>query len=154
MTQTCTKIKPYLSSYQDGETDNRLRERIRRHLEDCANCRQELLLLDQVTTEVRHLPEIETQPNFTAQTMAQILEKERTKTRWFALPSVVYSLVFILVCLLTLLLNPALKTETREPIKIADFSTPLMESQQLSLLEVQDKTFDLLYNEDRNGNEM
>lgn len=68
------------------------------------------------------------------------------KTRWFALPSVVYSFVFILVCLLTLLLNPALRREKPEPVKITDYSTLLVESQRLNLLEVQDKTLDLLYN--------
>lgn len=148
MTLTCTEIKPYLSRYQDDEADHRLRGRIRRHLEECADCRQELLLLEQVTAGVGNLPGVEAQFNFTAQVMSRVLEKERTKTRWFILPPVVYSVVFILVCLLGLLLNPTLKTKTPEPVKIVDYSTLLIESQQLSLLEVQDKTFDLLYNED------
>lgn len=154
MTLTCTEIKPYLSRYQDGEANDPLRGRIRRHLEECDHCGQELLLLEQVTGRVGHLPRVETQPNFTAQVMARVLEKERSKTRWFALPSVVYSLVFILVCLLGLLLNPALRTEEPDPAKITDYSTLLVESQRLNLLEVQDKTFDLLYGEERDGNEM
>jgi len=145
-TLTCTEIKPYLSRYQDGEADGRLCERIRRHLEDCEACGRELLQMEQVTAGMGRLPDAGAQPGFTAQVMARVLEKEHMKTRWFALPSVVYSFVFILVCLLTLLLNPALKREKPDPVKISDYSTLLVESQRLNLLEVQDKTLDLLYN--------
>lgn len=145
-TLTCTEIKPYLSRYQDGEADDRLCGQIRRHLEDCADCRQELLQMEQVTAGMGRLPGAEAQPSFTAQVMARVLEKERKKARWFELPSVVYSFVFILVCLLTLLLNPTLRREKPDPVKINDYSTLLVESQRLNLLEVQDKTLDLLYN--------
>lgn len=145
-TLICTEIKPYLSRYQDGEADDRLCEQIRRHLETCEACRRELRQMEQVTAGVGRLPGAGAQPGFTAQVMARVLEKQRKKTRWFELPSVVYSFVFILVCLLTLLLNPTLRREKPEPVKINDYSTLLVESQRLNLIEVQDKTLDLLYN--------
>jgi anti-sigma factor RsiW len=149
MKVTCKEIRPYLSRYRDSEldTDVQLREKTRSHLAECQDCSRELLLLDEITENVRHLPEVEPAPNFTAQVMARVLEKERNP-RWRLLPSLVYSFVFIVFCLLGLMLNPSLKKEAPEPVKISDYSTVLVESQQLSLLEVQDKSLDLVYNEE------
>jgi len=122
----------------------------------CPECTLELQLLDQVTAAVKNLPEIEPPLNFTAQVMAQIKEKEQP--RWFALPSLpalAYSIVFIVFCILGLLLNPQLKTQKTEPVPIikttdyadyADYSTLLAECQQLNLIEIQDKTIQMVYN--------
>jgi hypothetical protein len=147
MKVTCKEIKPYLSRYRDSEPDAdiQLREKTRSHLAECQDCSRELLLLDEISERVRHLPEVEPGTNFTAQVMARVLETEKNP-RWRLLPSLVYSFVFIVFCLLGLALNPALKTETPEPVKISDYSTVLVESQQLSLLEVQDKSLELVYN--------
>lgn len=149
MKLTCKEIRPFLSRYRDSarEADIRLRETTRSHLAECRDCSRELLLLEEVSESIRHLPEIEPAPNFTAQVMARVLEKEK-QPRWRLLPSLVYSFVFVVICLLGLLLNPSLKTEIQEPVKISDYSTVLVESQQLSLLEVQDKSLELVYSEE------
>lgn len=147
MNWTCKETMFYLSRYQDGELDKPLWERVNAHLEECPNCRQELQLLEQVTTDIKHLPEVEAPLNFTAQVMAKVTEKE--KPRWLALPRLIYSFVFIIFCLLGFLLNPNLKSPEQKPVKqvtISDYSTLLAESQRLNLIEIQDKTLEMLYN--------
>lgn len=147
MNWTCKETKLHLSRYQDGELDKPLRERVNAHLAECPNCRQELQLLEQVTTDIKHLPEVDAPLNFTAQVMAKVKEKE--KPRWLVLPRLAYSFVFIIFCLLGILLNPNLNPPKQEPVKqvtISDYSTLLAESQQLNLIEIQDKTLDMLYN--------
>lgn len=150
---TCREITPYLDRYRDGEADEGLRQKIQSHLAQCPDCTLELQLLDQVTAAVKNLPEIEPRLNFTAQVMAQIKEKEQP--RWFALPSLAYSIVFIVFCILGLLLNPQMKSPKTEPVPMtittdsadyADYSTLLSESQQLNLIEIQDKTIEMVYN--------
>lgn len=156
MNTICSEITPYLNRYRDGEADERLCQKIQAHLAQCPDCTLELQLLDQVTAEVKNLPEIEPRLNFTAQVMSQIKEKERP--RWFALPSLpslAYSLVFIVFCILGLLLNSQLKIPKTEPIAMtittdyADYPTLLAESQQLNLIEIQDKTIEMVYNEEQ-----
>ncbi len=148
----CSEIIPYLNRYRDGEADEHLRQKIQAHLAQCPDCTLELQLLDQVTIRVKNLPEIEPRLNFTAQVMSQIKEKENP--HWFALPSLpslAYSIVFIVFCILGLLLNPQLKTPKTESvpvIKTADYITLLAESQQLNLIEIQDKTIEMVYNEE------
>lgn len=147
MNWTCNDIMLYLNRYQDGELDKPLRERVNAHLEECPNCKQELQLLEQVTTDLKHLPEVEAPFNFTAQVMAKVKEKE--KPRWLILPRLAYSFVFIIFCLLGILLNPNLNPPKQKPVKqvaISDYSTLLAESQQLNLIEIQDKTLEMLYN--------
>lgn len=153
MNTQCKEITPYLNRYQDGEVDEDLRQKIQAHLAQCPDCTLELQLLDQVTTVVKNLSEIEPQLNFTAQVMSQIKEKEQP--RWFALPSLpslAYSIVFIVFCILGLLLNPQMKTPKIEAVPVvnaadyADFPTLLAESQQLNLIEIQDKTIEMVYN--------
>jgi anti-sigma factor RsiW len=137
----------YLSRYQDGELDKPPRERVKAHLAQCPDCRQELQLLEQVTADIKHLPGVEAPLNFTAQVMAAVKEKE--KPRRLALSRLVYSFVFIIFCLLGFLLNPHLKSPRQKPVKqvtVSDYSSLLAESQHLNLIEVQAKTLDMLYN--------
>lgn len=153
---TCSEIIPHLDRYRDGEADEDLCQKIQSHLAQCPDCTLELQLLDQVTVAVKNLPEIEPRLNFTAQVMAQVKEKEQP--RWFALPSLpslAYSIVFIVFCILGLLLNPQMKSPITEPVSMtittdsadyADYSTLLSESQQLNLIEIQDKTIEMVYN--------
>jgi hypothetical protein len=92
--------------------------------------------------------------NFTARVMANVLEKE--KPRRYLLPSLVYSLVFIVFCLLGLALNPNLKTPVQDEanadiiavadaVEAVDASDLLAESRQLALIKVQDSTFEMIY---------
>jgi hypothetical protein len=134
MNTICSEITPYLNRYRDGEADERLCQKIQAHLAQCPDCTLELQLLDQVTAGVKNLPEIEPRLNFTAQVM---------------------SLVFIVFCILGLLLNSQLKIPKTEPIAMtittdyADYPTLLAESQQLNLIEIQDKTIEMVYNEEQ-----
>lgn len=147
MNCTCEETMFYLSRYQDGELDKPLREQVKAHLAQCPDCRQELQRLEQVTADIKHLPEVEAPLNFTAQVMAKVKEKE--KPRWLVLPRLVYSFVFIIFCLLGFLLNPNLKSPRQKPVKqviVSDYSTLLVESQHLNLIEVQAKTLEMLYN--------
>lgn len=152
-----TTLSLYLSQYQDGELDKRLYEKIEAHLEDCQACRQELRLLGTVTDGIKRLPEIETQQNFTPQVMAKVKQKQKQeeKPRWFALPSMVYSYVFVIFCLLGLMVNPNLKPRTQEPVEvstlsgsatISGYSALLAESRHLNLIEIQEKTIEMVYN--------
>jgi len=92
----CRETILYLSQYQDGELDRRLREEVNAHLGECQRCRQELRLLEIAANGIKTLPEVEPQQNFTAQVMAKVKHTQGEKTRWFALPSLVYSFVFII----------------------------------------------------------
>lgn len=97
--------------------------------------------------------EIDVMPGFTARVMSRVNEREQK--RWFALPSVVYSFVFIVVCLLGLLLNPNWSTEKEtvtpgiDQSAIAQYTDVLAESQQMALLEVQDQTLEMVYKDER-----
>jgi len=151
----CRETILYLNRYQDGELDKQLREEVDAHLEECQKCRQELRLLEIVTNGIKTLPEVEAQQNFSAQVMAKVKQTQGEKSRWFSLPSLVYSIVFILFCFLGLMLNPNLKPQVKEPVKvstlsgsaaISDYSALLAESQQLNLIEIQDRTIEMVYN--------
>lgn len=157
MNKTCNEITSYLSGYQDGELENHLRETVELHLRECPACRQQLLELQLLTDNIKSLPEVETSMNFTACVMSAVLEKEKPRRAF--LPSLVYSLVFILFCLLGLLLNPSLKSPARddadaemaavtEAVNAIDASSLLAESQQLALIKVQNSTFEMIYNEE------
>jgi hypothetical protein len=110
--------------------------------------------LETITSTIKRLPEVETGMNFTARVMSAVLEKE--KPRRFFLPSLVYSLVFIVFCLLGLALNPNLKPPAQdqavaqavEAVNAVTASDLLAESQQLALIKVQDSTFEMIYNEE------
>jgi anti-sigma factor RsiW len=151
----CRETILYLSQYQDGELDKRLREKVNAHLEKCQKCRQELKLLETVTNGIKTLPDVEVHQSFSAQVMAKVKQTQQEKPRWFSLPSLVYSFVFIIFCLLGLMLNPNLKPQIQEPVKvstlsssttISDYSALLAESQQLNLIEIQDRTIEMVYN--------
>jgi anti-sigma factor RsiW len=141
----------YLSQYQDGEVDNHLKEEIEAHLEECQRCRQELRLLGTVTDGIKRLPEVEARQNFTAQVMAKVKQKQEEKPRWFALPSLVYSFVFVIFCLLGVMLNPNLKPRTQERVEVSTstlsgYSALLSESRHLNLIEIQERTIEMVYN--------
>lgn len=155
----CKEILLYLNRYQDGELDKQLRKKVENHLKECQSCGQEFVLLERVTDNIKCLPEVEDKQNFTAQVMAKV--KEKRKPHWFALPSFVYYFVFIIFCLLGLILNPNLRTSQEEEVRvsrisdstdISKYSSILSESQHLGLIEIQDKTIEIVYNGEYNDN--
>ncbi|MCU0288879.1 MAG: hypothetical protein MUF15_21100 [Acidobacteria bacterium] len=111
------------------------------------NIPEQELMFDQLMAGIKNLPGIEPQPNFTAQVMSRIKAKE--KPRWFALPVLTYSFVFIIFGILGLLLNPLLTLPNPKPKVInasSDYSALLVESQELNLIEIQAKTIEMVYN--------
>jgi anti-sigma factor RsiW len=154
--KVCEDVKTFLNRYQDDELDRETREKVRAHLSECAPCKQELEFLEHVTARVKQLPEVETTANFTAVVMGKIWEKEEQRTRWFKLPSLAYSFIFILFLLLGLWFNrsmgsrvPDLKTGKDQPVYITQLLT---ESQDLQLINVQDNAIELLGVDNGNNN--
>jgi anti-sigma factor RsiW len=166
-TMVCDDANIFLSRYQDNELDPVARAKIDTHLQACETCQKELLQLKKITTRVKQMPEVEAGPYFTAQVLGKMMEKEREKKSrwlaWFPLPSsspslskVIYTIVFIIFLLLGVLVN----MNTTPPVSNLPLSSDtrqdqqqemqivrvLVESQDLSLINVQDKTIAMLYN--------
>ena len=165
-TMVCDDANVFLSRYQDNELDPATRAQIDTHLQACETCQQELLQLNAVTTRVKQLPEVEAGPYFTAQVMGKVMEKEKEKkSRWWAwipLPSSpsLSKAIYTIVCIVFLLLGILVNMNTGSPV--SDFTSSsdggqglqqeqqmvrlLVESQDLSLINVQDNTLAMLYN--------
>ena len=150
----CDAVTALLSRYQDNELDREMQGKVSTHLLECGACRKELELLEQVTHQVKQLPEVETAVNFTAVVMGKIIEKEEEKIQWFKLPSLAYSFVFILFLLLGVWFNSSLgninggSPQTQPETYMAQLLT---ESQNLRLINVQDSSMELLDTGNGNG---
>ncbi len=160
----CHTILPLLSLYQDNCLDTPNRERVAAHLKTCPGCRDEFSALEAVTAAIQALPEVEAASNFTAQVAARVKEREKRQYNWFIKPSLVYSFVFIIFCILGILVNPHLQrppsTATgADAALVADYagldsySDLLAESQQLGLIEVQASSIEMVYNGNTTGND-
>lgn len=150
----CDAVTALLSRYQDNELDREMQEKISTHLLECDACRKELESLEQVTHQVKQLPEVETALNFTAVVMGKIIEKEEEKIGWFKLPSLAYSLVFILFLLLGVWFNSSLgNINGGSPLNQPEtyMAQLLTESQNLRLINVQDSSMELLDTGNGNG---
>ena len=98
---------------------------------------------------MKNLPQVESAASFTSAVMARV--KEQKKKSWLGLPSMVYSLVFLLFFVLGFFLTKESPT-TIEPEKETLYITQLLEeSQSLALLSVQSETFNLLAGDKNNG---
>ena len=140
----CNEVKLFLSSYQDSELDAKTKAGVRTHLEKCENCRLEYRELETVRLSIKRLREVEPAQNFTSLVMSKV--KERERRRRFALPSLVYSFVFTIVFVLSFLIFANLKNGTAVKQEEVYISNLLIESQDLSLINIQDQTFAMLYN--------
>ena len=159
----CKDVNALLSKYQDNELAPAAREKIDAHLIKWDTCQQELALLEQVTARVKQLPEAETAPNFTPLVMAKVNQKQEEKSRWFGWlrpPSLVYSFIFIIFLGLGFLANDRLTDSLQHLNGDARqhqygqevYMTQLLtESQNLGLINIQDKTMELLINNTGNG---
>ncbi len=159
-TFTCKDVTGLLSRYQDNELDGEHHPAVEVHLEGCEACRGQLRQLELLVRKMKSVPPAEPLPNFNALVMSGI--KDRRARAWLTRPSYIYSLVFVVFCLLGLLLGPQWKTaganpgaeeiaavtEMVENSLIAQYSNVLAESRQLTLMDVQDSTFDTLLNEE------
>jgi anti-sigma factor RsiW len=152
------QLHALLNRYQDNELEPTQRERVHAHLRECHVCREELDQMEQVAYAVRGLQEAEAEPSFNAVLMDRIKQKQTSLSGWAfrlplpSLPSVAYSIVF-LVCLgFGLLVNgffaapgqvngETVRAQISQDLEITQL---LDESQQLSLRHVQDQTFALL----------
>lgn len=164
--KVCDDAAAYLSRYQDNELDPVTRAQLDAHLQICETCQKELLQLKAVTTRVKQLPEVETGPYFTARVMGKVMEKAKEKKsrwlQWFPVPSspsllkVIYTVVFIIFLLLGVWVNmgtdspgsnfPAGAAPGQEQQQELQMVRLLVESQDLSLINVQDTTLAMLYN--------
>jgi anti-sigma factor RsiW len=162
----CNDANALLSRYQDNELDPATRAQLDTHLQTCENCQKELLHLNEITTRVKQMPQVEAGPYLTAQVMGKVMEKEKEKkSRWWAwlpippspsLSKVIYTIVFIIFLLLGVLVNMNTGSPVPDLAGSGDIGQDqqqelqmvrvLVENQDLSLINVQDNTLALLYN--------
>jgi len=163
--KACDDAAAYLSRYQDNELDPVTRARLDAHLQGCETCQKELPRLQAVTARIKQLPGVDAGPYFTARVMGKIMEKEKAKKsrwlQWIPVPSapsllkMIYTVVFIIFLLLGVLVNldtgspgsnfPAGEAPGQEQQEL-QMVRLLVESQDLSLINVQDTTLAMLYN--------
>lgn len=132
----CKDVKPRLSAFQDNELDEVSKARIAAHIKECEGCRLELKRMVQAVERMAQLPEVEPTDNFTALVMGRV--KTRKKLRWLALPSLVYSLIFILFFIVGWWLQTTLKKPAPLMPKEELMAQVFYQSQNLSLSAVQD----------------
>ena len=144
---TCNEIKLLLSVYQDNEIEKKKPE-IQSHLIRCDSCRREFEQLEMVRNKIKNLGEIDPSTDFTPLVMEKIIKSE--KSRLFSLPSVVYSLVFIVIFVIGFLVNIDFKSEISRKNPDVWISDVLLQSQNLNLLFIQDKTIDMISSEGTN----
>lgn len=141
----CAGTIKALSAYQDGELDPRTAGLVRTHLEQCDSCRREWRTLETIYTGLKARPATVAPEGFTARVMARV--KEKPQPRPFALPRLVYSLVFALFLVLGLWFTwmsgtPGSSLEAgTEDITLAGL---LVDSQDLGLINIQENTLALL----------
>jgi hypothetical protein len=150
----CEEVRNILSRFQDRELDKKREAQVQEHLFKCEQCNQEMELLDLVVDRVTKISEVDVPPNFSALVMNKVHQKE--KHRYFSLSPVFYSFIFIIFAIVLFMFSVNFMKNGQEktaqfPIfskasDLSEYSNILAESQYLSLMEVQDKTIDMLVN--------
>lgn len=137
----CKQVLCILSRFQDGECEENEKLEVASHLRQCKHCQQELNRLDQTLETIKGLEEAEPAQNFTAMIMETVKGYKRTPA--IPLPSLLYSFVFILFFLLGLI--PVLPFESGKISEKKELTMVqiLMESQNLSQFDTQNKTISL-----------
>jgi predicted anti-sigma-YlaC factor YlaD len=156
----CDDFKALLSRCQDKELDPVREAALEAHLKGCESCSREWLQLNRLTGRIKQLPEIDTGPYFTQRVMGRILEKEQVPSLSASLVRWIYSMVFLAFLVLGVLANSGLslfhlqdrpgQNQSQEEMLV----TLLVESQDLSLLNVQDTTVALLEKGNGENNEL
>lgn len=154
----CKEVISLLSPFQDNELKPEINEEIKSHLEICKTCENQLLQLQTLIKQIKQLPYVETDCNFTPQVIRELEEKELEKKRLFSwiptsssliLSRVVYSFIFIIFLILGLFMNKILSEDfTKKPVinRMPEISLAqlIVESQDLSLIKSQNQIFELL----------
>jgi len=137
----CAEVKCRLSAFQDKEVDASTYTEIQKHLRVCADCQLEWQQLQQVCRQVEALAEMDVSPRFTATVMSRI--KQKSQARRTTLPVWVYSLVFVLAFATGFIFDD-IAGSSQEKMKQKTITHLLVESQDLSLISVQDPTMNLI----------
>lgn len=139
----CEDIKKLLSSYQDKEINENNSINITAHLKVCRHCKQELKSLEKIIAGLKDLTDVEPEASFNSLVMKRLKEVKRPTV--FPMPSIVYSLIFIIFFTLGFIINSILDTGNNQKLKKLSVVNLLLENQNLSLINVQDKTIKILY---------
>ncbi len=77
----CKEAKRLMSSYIDGEISSLKKRELEEHLEECINCKKELLIMEDLLKKLHSLPEISPSENFSEVVWAKYLLEEEKRTR-------------------------------------------------------------------------
>lgn len=108
--RNCSRVRPLLSRYLDGELSGREMELLKRHLADCEHCRQEYELLRQNERLLQRLDVPEISPYFTTRTLARIRDLRPAP----ALPRLIWQTAVSLLILASIGLGILLGTSLAE----------------------------------------
>lgn len=75
----CKKIEILLSSLIDGEVNEKEKNTIKKHLDNCANCRQSLALLQNIKNSFATAERLEPQPFFETKIFSEIKNEQEIK---------------------------------------------------------------------------
>jgi predicted anti-sigma-YlaC factor YlaD len=142
----CQKICHLLSPYQDNECDEETRSKIISHLQKCKRCRREYEKLEFIKKKITRLPKIEPESHLTANIMSKLVQKK--EARLLPLPSVIYSIIFIIFFIMGVLINQDMEPQ-REEMTISQL---LLQGQDLNMLLMEENPFYLLKNGGNNEN--
>jgi len=126
----CSDISPLLSSYQDHEMEEFLRENVAVHLDRCSECRKEMAALDLLMRDVAGLRDIEPGGSFTADVMSTV--RGHQEKRFSGKTAAVYSLVFTLFFILGIFAVPHSVGDGHEKAVSRDLSSVLLDGQRFS----------------------
>lgn len=145
----CKDYLQMLSAYQDGELKEQQAEDIRRHLEVCKDCQQELEALNQLQGRLNRLEETEPGESFTAQVMGRL---KKRKSRWLQLlPTPLQAMVFMVFFIMGIMIN-GYQTQTDPTPQVEYLASILAEGQNTGMITLQDQMVDFLDKEASHGN--
>lgn len=139
---TCERIRRLLSAYEDQELPDCMKGDINAHLGECAGCRSDFHALKQLRLELDRQAEIDPGVSFPARIMARLQPKR--EARWNPIPSLVYSLTFLVVFLFGFLVSKVERKQPPSGIKTIELSTVLIGTRHMGLASVQDQTVRLI----------
>jgi anti-sigma factor RsiW len=145
----CKRIEALLSAYQDGELPAALAQEVEHHLENCAACPAEWRQLQKLVSHLRSLTPTAPALTFSSRVMAALPQPARKRFAW--LPTLTYSLTFTLIFILGFLLSISENKPARAQTPLT-ITAVLLENQNLSLLQVQDRTLQSIAEEDHEQN--
>ena len=143
----CKEIKFLLSIYENGELKGTKLGILKNHLHKCENCKKEYEFLTILNNDLKTNPEIEVPINFTARVMEKVKAKKEKKLVSIFSTSAVYTTVFILFLVFGVFLNTDSVTNKNGNSKNTEyFSDFLAQSQEMNVMPVSDKIFEMFAN--------